>query len=73
MATALRVAFEKTQKWRKIGELEEGALLIPRNEKLINQLHGLQRTISPMGTVRYSHAEGQHDDDVWSLALCNDS
>ena len=57
MATALRVAFES------------GALKIPRNEKLIQQLHGIQRSISPAGTVRYAHTTGQHDDYVWALCM----
>lgn len=60
MATALRVGFES------------GVIRIPRNEKLINQLHTLGRSISPAGTVRYSHTEGQHDDLVWALAMAYD-
>ena len=49
---------------------EQGMIRIPRNQKLINQLHTLSRTVSSQGTVRYRHSDVKmHDDFVWSLAL----
>ena len=57
MITELRVAFEGR------------TIKIPRNQNLINQLHSLERTVSNIGTVRYRHEEGKHDDYVWALAL----
>ena len=60
MATELRVAFENK------------AISIPRNQALINQLHGLEQSVTSAGTVRYRHQEGKHDDYVWALALAFD-
>lgn len=57
MATALHIAFEN------------GAIRIPRNDRLIQQLHTLERSITAAGTVRYRHTAGEHDDFVWSLCL----
>ncbi len=61
MITNLRILFQDKK------------IIIPRNDKLILQLHNLQRNVTVLGTVQYKHLEGQHDDYVWSLALaCSD-
>ena len=57
MITDLRVAFEN------------GTIAIPQNDRLISQLHSLERTVSETGTVRYKHKGSQFDDYVWALAL----
>jgi len=51
--------------------MEDGKLKIPRNDKLIQQLHALRKIVTQT-TVRYAHPEAgkiQHDDYVWALAL----
>jgi len=58
MITRLRKAFEEQE------------IVIPRNEKLFFQLHGLKRMFSDFGNMpKYSHRKNEHDDYVWSLAL----
>lgn len=57
MATNLRTIFENEQ------------IRIPRNTVLLHQLNNLERTISELGTIRYKHSKGEHDDYVWSLCL----
>ena len=57
MATALRVGFENEE------------IRIPRNDKLIQQLHTLERSVTTSGTIRYRHTEGGHDDYTWALAM----
>lgn len=51
---------------------EDKQIKIPRNEKLIAQLHALQRKTSG-GGIRWEPGKtekfGKHDDYVWSLAL----
>ncbi|MBI3615148.1 MAG: hypothetical protein HY211_01400 [Candidatus Omnitrophica bacterium] len=57
LITHLRIAFEGRQ------------IKIPRHQALIHQLHGLRRSATASGVVRYEHEEGLHDDYVWALAL----
>lgn len=54
-------------------QIEAGATRIPDDAQLKQQLLGLRREILPGGGVRFSHATGYHDDDVWALAgACED-
>ena len=49
---------------------EQGRIAIPENQKLINQLVGMDREFTPTGMVRYTHSTRHgHDDFVLSLAL----
>jgi len=51
--------------------MQDGKLKIPRNEKLMQQMHALKKIVTQT-TVRYSHPQSgrvQHDDYVWALAL----
>jgi phage FluMu gp28-like protein len=60
MITELRMLFEDKK------------IKIPRNEKLLQQLHALKRTISG-GYIKWEPGKtedfGKHDDYVWSLAM----
>lgn len=57
MITELRVLFEQAR------------IHIPDDQYLTAQLHQLERVETQGGVTRYRHAEGKHDDAVWSLAL----
>jgi len=57
MATELRTLFENRQ------------IQIPRDTKLLHQLNSMERSVTELGTVRYKHAKGEHDDYVWALCL----
>lgn len=57
MATELRNLFENKQ------------IKIPRDTKLLHQMNCLERSVTDMGTVRYMHSKGEHDDYVWALCL----
>jgi len=51
--------------------MQDGKIKIPRNEKLMQQMHALKKTVTTT-VVRYAHPETgriQHDDFVWALAL----
>lgn len=51
---------------------EDKKIRIPRNEKLIQQLHALKKTVSG-GYIKWTPGKtddyGKHDDYVWSLAM----
>ena len=51
---------------------EEKKIRIPRNDKLLQQLHALQRTVAG-GYIKWEPGQteefGKHDDYVWSLAM----
>lgn len=49
--------------------LEQGAISIPDDEVLIEELESYEYQILPSGTLRYSAPEGKHDDTVIALAL----
>jgi len=57
MVTNLRVLFQ------------DRILEIPYNQKLVNELHNIQRTVSDSNMVRYAHSSGEHDDYAWALAM----
>jgi len=57
MATDLRNLFENKQ------------IHIPDNRKLLHQLNNLERNVTDLGTVRFMHSKGEHDDYVWALCL----
>jgi len=47
-------------------------IVIPNNEKLINQLHAIEKKTTTSGIIRYTHpTKGliKHDDYVWALCL----
>lgn len=51
---------------------QDRTIRIPKNDKLINQLHAIQKKVTETGMIRYTHpAKGliKHDDYVWALAL----
>lgn len=70
---AVGINFSSQSKEKMITELrilfEQERIEIPENQYLIAQLHQLERTETGGGVTRYRHAEGKHDDAVWSLAL----
>lgn len=47
---------------------QDGKIKIPNDPRLIHELHSLQRKQSDT-VIRYQHADGEHDDYVWALAL----
>ena len=49
--------------------LTSGKILLPNDEKLIQQLHGIERTKTLSGLYRYRHQDNKHDDEVWALCL----
>jgi len=49
--------------------LTSGRILLPNDEKLIQQLHGIERTKTASGLYRYRHQDNKHDDEVWALCL----
>ena len=52
--------------------MEDRKIEIPKNEKLITQLHALEKVVNAR-TISFRHQTGKHDDYVWSLALANHS
>jgi len=52
--------------------MEDKKIEIPKNEKLITQLHALEKIVNAR-TISFRHQAGKHDDYVWSLALANHS
>jgi phage FluMu gp28-like protein len=51
--------------------MEDGKIKLPRNDKLIQQLHALRKVVTQT-TIRYEHPQAgrvQHDDYVWALAM----
>lgn len=58
LITNLRVLFENRQ------------IEIPKNDNLIDQLHGLEKMVTRGSEfVRYKHSYGKFDDYVWALCL----
>ncbi|MGA8855650.1 MAG: hypothetical protein WB643_00635 [Candidatus Bathyarchaeia archaeon] len=50
--------------------LEKGKLTLPRdNPQLLVQMTAQQCEATKSGTLKFSHAAGNHDDQLWSLAL----
>ena len=47
---------------------QDGKIEIPNDPRLIHELHSLQRKQSET-VIRYQHADGEHDDYAWALAL----
>lgn len=39
------------------------------DDELIKQIHGLQRKLTQHGNARFEHANGEHDDIFWAIAL----
>lgn len=70
------ITFTTASKDRMFTNLKLGLLdrriMIPRNEKLINQMHDIQKTINDNRTVGYRHPRGKHDDLFWSFCLALD-
>ena len=56
---ALRLAFE------------QGAISIPNDEDLLDELESYEYEILPSGAIRYSAPDGKHDDMVIAVALAN--
>jgi len=51
---------------------QDRKIRIPDNEKLINQIHAVQKKITESGQIRYTHptkGDIKHDDYTWALAL----
>jgi len=68
------IKFTNTGKERMVTDLhiafEDKRLRIMNDDKLIQELHNLERkSIAGSKRVRYEHPKGKHDDYVWSLAL----
>lgn len=76
-AKVIPITFTLASKERMITNLrvmmEDGRVVIPKNERLISQLQTLEREISRSGNLRFRHQVGKRDDYVWSLALACDS
>ncbi len=49
--------------------MEKDLIEIPDDTRLIDQLHGIEREITPAGNTRYGHDTSKHDDIV--LSICN--
>jgi len=49
--------------------LHEGALRIPYDRTLLDELNTEQYELTKTGKITYSHPEGTHDDRFWALAL----
>lgn len=44
-------------------------LILPNNEKLIEQIHTIEKVISAGGNVQYRHSDNKKDDMFWAMAL----
>jgi len=49
--------------------MTEGALRIPYDRSLLDELNIEQYELTKTGKITYSHTEGTHDDRFWALAL----
>ena len=49
--------------------LQEGALRIPYDRSLLDELNSEQYELTKTGKITYSNPEGTHDDRFWALAL----
>jgi hypothetical protein len=51
--------------------LEDKKLIIPRkgSGKLLEQIHGQERSVSQAGNTIYQHPSGGHDDLFWALCI----
>ena len=52
--------------------MEGGILEIPKNEKLIEQLHGIEKTVLESGRIKYTGKRTETDwldDRAWSLMI----
>lgn len=67
------ITFTNPLKEKMINDLkilmEDGRIKIPDDKTLRAQLHGLEKTVTEHGNVRYKHRAGGHDDRCWALAL----
>jgi len=50
-------------------QMQTESILFPCDEELIPEIHGEKFEPTKDGHIRFSHAEGMHDDRLWALAL----
>jgi len=49
--------------------MEQGRLRMPYDRRLCQQINEQQYAYTKSGHLQFSHSEGSHDDQLWSLAL----
>jgi len=54
---------------RLITGIERRELLLPNWPALLHEMNVFEVQISVLGTMRYTHPDGDHDDSVWATAL----
>ena len=46
-----------------------GKIILPNDQKLLEQIHGIKRTKTATGRKQYTHEAHKHDDEFWAMCL----